>query len=193
VRDDARCGVPMRQLPGQMGARTELNTLRGDLMRAEVRLFHARAGAQAAFWLCFGGMVAGVTLGRVVAFLTIGGVAAYAEHRITPRLRRITRVIAGRWGVGCFDGRERFTLRFRGQTHALRTAIGASLRKALSRGAPILRTAVQATHAHGPWMLLEGEGVSLDIPRARVTLGGRYVVSVREVGSGDSVHELPAN
>jgi hypothetical protein len=182
----------MRQLPTQMGARPELNTLRGDLMRAEVRLFHARAGAQAAFWLCFGGMVAGTTLGRVATFLVVGGVAAYAEHRLTPILRRLTRVIAGRWGVGCFNGAERFPLRYRGQTHALRTAIGASLRKALSRGAPILRTPVEATHAHGRWMLLEGEGISLDVAVGLVALGKRYVVSVREVGSDDSVPDLSA-
>ena len=161
-------------------------------MRAEVRLFHARAGAQAAFWLCFGGMVAGVTLGRVATFLVVGGLAAYAEHRLTPLLRRITRVIAGRWGVGCFDGSERFTLRYRGQTHALRSAIGASLRKALARGTPVLSTAVEATHAHGPWMLLEGEGVSLDIKREHVVLGKRYVVSLREVGSEGAAKELPA-
>jgi hypothetical protein len=82
-------------------------------------------------------------------------------------------------------------MRLRGRSKALRAAIVTSLKTALMKGAPIVRTPVEATHAHGPWMLLQGEMISADVDRTKVELGKRYVISVRELGSSESLKDLP--
>jgi hypothetical protein len=166
-------------------------TLRQRFKRAEVRYFYARTGAQSFFWLMCGYMTSARRPFDVALYGLIGLLGAVAESRLTPRLRRLTRVMANRWGLACFNGSDTFTLRYRGQTRALRTAIGTSLRKVLSRGAPILRTPVEALHSHGQWMFLQGEMVSLDVDRTKVELGGRYVVSLRALGTSESVPDLP--
>lgn len=119
---------------GMADTRTKLS-LRRRFLRAEVRWTHARMSAHALFWSSLGAMTVERHPRWVLAYMVGVLVGWLGILRYTGKAKRVSRAIAQRWGLACFNGTDQFRMRYRGETAALRESIVRIVLNAVNRQA----------------------------------------------------------